>query len=50
MKVLFQHGVDINAKDVHGSTPVLAASENGRLGTVKLLIEENADCDAADEQ
>ena len=33
---------------VHGSTPLLAAVENGNLSVVEMLIEAKADCSARD--
>ena len=41
--LLLENGVDINARDVHGNTPLLIMCENGNFEIVMLLIEKGAD-------
>jgi ankyrin repeat protein len=45
---LLQRGVDVNAKNDHGETSLMLASEQGYLAMVKLLLEKGADVNAAD--
>jgi ankyrin repeat protein len=46
IKLLIEKGADVNAKDDHGNTVLMAASQ---AETIKLLIEKGADVNAKDE-
>jgi ankyrin repeat protein len=46
MKVLAGHGADVNAKEDHGTTPLMWAAAEGHPDAVKLLIELGADVSA----
>jgi len=46
VKFLVERGVDINATDGYGHTPLMIAAGYGRLKTVKYLIEHGADLHA----
>ena len=44
MKLLIQHGADVNAKAKSGNTPLLIASVgHGKYEAVKLLMDKGAD-------
>jgi ankyrin repeat protein len=43
------HPVDVNAKDDHGLTPLLLATQGGHREVVRLLLQSNADPDDSDE-
>jgi ankyrin repeat protein len=43
---LLDKGVDVNAKDKDGKTPLMAAAVRGQLEVVKLLLEKGADANA----
>lgn len=45
---LIQNGLDVNATDVYGQTPLHYAAENGLLDVVKLLIAHKARVDVQD--
>lgn len=46
-KRLLETGTDVNATEVHGSTPLQIAAENGHLAFVEWLVENGASLDAA---
>jgi ankyrin repeat protein len=46
-KRLLEAGADVNAAEVHGSTPLQIAAENGHLAFVEWLVENGASLDAA---
>lgn len=48
VKLLIEHGAEINAKDKYGRTALMIASMYGHPDTVKLLIESGADIRATD--
>jgi len=41
-------GCDIEIKDKFGKTPLMAAAKNGKLGTVKALIEQRVKMNVKD--
>lgn len=43
---LLEAGVDVDAKDVEGCTPLIIASRDNRPTTVKLLLAHNANVQA----
>jgi len=43
---LLDGGIPIEAKDKHGSTPLLLAAKNNRPSTAQLLLERNANINA----
>ncbi|KAH7146273.1 hypothetical protein EDB81DRAFT_869123 [Dactylonectria macrodidyma] len=45
-----QGGMDINAKDSYGRTPLLSATENGHMAIVRLLLDRGAYIEAMDQQ
>jgi len=47
IELFLEKGVDINAKDAKGQTPLFAACEEGPKETVKWLVERGADTDAS---
>ena len=46
--LLIAHGANVNAEDMFGTTPLLAASVGGHLATMRLLIEHGANVRAAE--
>ena len=46
VKLLLDHGADVNVKDEDGETPLFCASNNGHKEIVKLLLEHGADVNA----
>ena len=47
MKVLLDHGADVNAKEtLRGTTPLMWAADEGHAPAIKLLIERGADIKA----
>jgi ankyrin repeat protein len=48
MKFILDLGLDIDAKDVFGSTPLHNAIKGGNLANVKFLVESGADLQAKD--
>ena len=47
MKVLLDHGADVNAKEtLRGTTPLMWAADEGHAAAVQLLIERGADIKA----
>ncbi len=47
-KALLDKGVDVNAKDDHGTTALMAASGQGHVEAAQLLIDRDADINARD--
>ncbi|RYP64313.1 hypothetical protein DL771_008815 [Monosporascus sp. 5C6A] len=47
-RMLIENGVDIDAKDSHGRTPLSYASERGHKAVVRLLLNKGADTMPAD--
>ncbi|CRK32193.1 hypothetical protein BN1723_003857 [Verticillium longisporum] len=50
MKMLLDHGADINARDIEGRTPLLAAVEAYKGDAIIFLLEAGVDVNAHDEQ
>ena len=48
LRLLLEHGADINAQSLTRLTPLQWASMNGTLGVVRLLLEHGADVEAKD--
>ncbi|XP_078661472.1 2-5A-dependent ribonuclease-like [Branchiostoma floridae x Branchiostoma belcheri] len=48
VKLLIQHGADVEARDEFGRTALHLASEYGHTGIVELLIQHGADVTAKD--
>ena len=48
VEVFIRAGININAKDKDGSTPLLIASEKGDIEIARLLLENGADPNASD--
>ena len=48
MKVLLEHGANIEAKDHEGSTALMKAAERGHTSIVQVLLEYGANVDAKD--
>ena len=47
MKVLLDHGADVNAKEtLRGTTPLMWAADEGHAAAIKLLIDHGADIKA----
>lgn len=46
--LLIAHGANVNAEDMSGTTPLLAAVSGSHLATVRLLIEHGANVQAAE--
>ena len=47
MKVLLDHGADVNAKEtLRGTTPLMWAADEGHAAAVQFLIEHGADINA----
>lgn len=45
---LIAHGADVNAKDIHDTTPLLVATKMGRLDVVDVLLKNGADAQQQD--
>jgi ankyrin repeat protein len=43
VRLLLEHGADINSKDEYGQTALMNAAHGGQLELVRLLIEKGAD-------
>ena len=50
VKALLQSGVDANARDVTGATPLMMAAAVGNLAVVDVLVAAQADVNAVDER
>ncbi|PTB44224.1 hypothetical protein M441DRAFT_99046, partial [Trichoderma asperellum CBS 433.97] len=48
IKLLLEHGAEIDAADINGKTPLIHASSVGHENTVKVLLEYGAEVNAAD--
>jgi ankyrin repeat protein len=48
LRLLLEHGADINVRSRSGWTPLYLASMNGALEVVRLLLEHGADVEAKD--
>ena len=46
MKVLLDHGADVNVKGWSGETPLMSAARRGQPDSVKLLVDKGADVSA----
>ena len=46
IKLLIQQGVDVNARDYEGNTPLYFAVDTGKIATMQLLIKSNANVHA----
>jgi ankyrin repeat protein len=46
LRLLLEHGADINARCQIGRTPLHVATYNGALGVVRVLLEHGADVEA----
>ena len=46
VKSFIAKGVDINADDGYGNTPLILAAQNGNYAIAKYLIDNGADIDA----
>ncbi|KAF8497846.1 ankyrin repeat-containing domain protein [Russula emetica] len=49
LRLLIEHGADINLQNRFCTTPLQWASYNGALEVVRLLLEQGADVEAKDE-
>jgi len=49
LQELFARNVDVNHRDLKGYTPLIIACYNNQLEAAKLLINNGANLDAADE-
>ena len=47
MRLLIDHGADVDKADKDGETPLFRATISGHLGCARLLIEKGADVDKA---
>jgi len=45
--ILLQHGANLEARTLHQSTPLLVAAEHSQADTVRWLLQQGADVDAA---
>jgi ankyrin repeat protein len=50
LRLLLEHGADINVQKRGGSTPLHRASANGALKVVRLLLEHGADVEVKDDR
>ncbi|WAR23312.1 TRPA1-like protein [Mya arenaria] len=50
VKVLLEHGSDIDARDINNRTPLILASNKGGSRTVQLLLEAGADISLKDKE
>ncbi|KAL5083750.1 hypothetical protein Trisim1_000954 [Trichoderma cf. simile WF8] len=48
MKLLIDHGAEINQRDIRRQTPLVRACRNGKKDAVKLLLENGADVECVD--
>ena len=48
MEYFLLRGADINAKDMHGNTPLMHAVTNWQFDAIKYLVEQGADLNAKD--
>jgi ankyrin repeat protein len=46
VRLLIEHGADVNAKNPRGHTVLYCAGGHGHLDCLLLLLKEGADCDA----
>lgn len=46
VRLLIEHGADVNGSNPRGHTVLYCAGGHGHLETLKLLLQEGADCDA----
>jgi ankyrin repeat protein len=46
VRLLIEHGADVNAANPRGHTVLYCAGGHGHLAAVELLLEQGADCDA----
>jgi ankyrin repeat protein len=46
VRLLIEHGADVNAKNPRGHTVLYCAGGHGHRDTLQLLLNEGADCDA----
>lgn len=46
VRLLIEHGADVNARNPRGHTVLYCAGGHGHLDTLQLLLEAGADCDA----
>ncbi|KAM6479217.1 ankyrin repeat-containing domain protein [Trichoderma sp. SZMC 28011] len=49
MKLLIDHGAEIDQQDIHSRTPLLRACYGGKKDAVKLLLENGADVECVDD-
>ena len=50
MRLLIEHGTDINAQAKDGLTPLHNATSNKQMKTIRLLLDHGADIDAEDKE
>lgn len=48
LKLLIQHGADIETRDEEGATPLIRAAESGQTGIVRALLDHGANIGATD--
>lgn len=46
VEVLVSNGLDVEARDYYGNTPLIGATNKGEIEVVKILLENGADVDA----
>lgn len=48
VKILLEHGEDVNATDMHGDFALIKAMRDGHTDTFELLLEHGADANTSD--
>ena len=50
MRLLLEHGANVEAKGEYGNTPLILAACHGHKAVVRLLLEHGANCDATNRE